>query len=110
MVSILWAFFIWPNTATALSMIGSVFTTFNYGELFTNILNLNLDLINIVVLFVSSVLLAILDTKKDNIILKIKNMKPENKFAIIGIISMVILVFGIYGIGFNVNEFIYSKF
>ena len=109
-VSILWAFFIWPNTITALKMIGSIFTTFNYGELFTNLLNLNLDLANIIVLAISVLILSIFGIKKHSIIEKIKNMKPETKFAIIGTLGIIILVFGIYGIGFNVNEFIYSKF
>ena len=37
-VSFLWSFFIWPNAMQALQMMGSVFTTFNYPELFSNIL------------------------------------------------------------------------
>ena len=109
-VSMLWSFFIWPNTITALKMIGSIFTTFNYRQLFTNLLNLNLDLANIIVLIISVIVLTIFDAKKHSIITKIKNMKPETKFAIIGTLGIIILVFGIYGIGFNVNEFIYSKF
>ena len=91
-------------------MIGSIFTTFNYGEFFKNVLNLNLDLANIIVLAISVLILAIFDTKKHVIISKIKNMKLETKLAIIGTLGIVILVFGIYGIGFNVSEFIYSKF
>ena len=109
-VSVLWAFFIWPNTTLALKMIGSIFTTFNYPELFTNFFNLNLDLGNIIVLAISTIILAIFDTKKDSIIQKIKNMKLETKILMIGSLGIIILVFGIYGIGFNVNEFIYSKF
>lgn len=109
-VSILWSFFIWQTSETSLQMIASVFTTFNYGELFGNILDLSLDFANIVVLVVSSILLAIFDTKKTSIIPKIKNMKPETKIMCIGILGIIILIFGIYGIGFNVNEFIYSKF
>ena len=109
-VSILWSFFIWPNTATALKMIGSLFTTFNYVPLFHNLLNFNLDFMNIIVLIISIVMLMLFDVKKDNIILKIKKMKLENKIMLIGSLAIIILVFGIYGIGFNVNEFIYSKF
>ena len=109
-VSILWAFFIWPSTMTALSMIGSIFTTFNYPSLFTNLLNFNLDLANIIILIISTIMLIIFDAKKDKIISKIKNMKIETKILLIGILIIIVLVFGIYGIGFNVNEFIYSKF
>lgn len=109
-ISFTWSFFIWTDTLTALKMIGTVFTTLNYGEVFTNILNLNLDLANIIVLAISVVTLCIFDIKKDLIIQKIKNMKVETKIAIIGFIGILILVFGIYGIGFDVNQFIYSKF
>lgn len=109
-ISITWSFFIWQDTITALKMIGSIFTKFNYGQLFTNLLNFNLDLANIIVLVISVVLLSIFDTKKHSIIEKLKNMKPETKLAVIGTLGIIVLVFGIYGIGFNVNEFIYSKF
>lgn len=109
-VSILWSFFIWPNTATALKMIGSLFTTFNYVPLFQHLLNFNLDFMNIIVLIISIAMLMLFDVKKDNIILKIKKMKLENKIMLIGSLGIIILIFGIYGIGFNVNEFIYSKF
>ena len=34
LVSLLWSFFIWPDTADALRMAGSVFTVFNYNVLF----------------------------------------------------------------------------
>ncbi len=110
LVSILWAFFIWPNWTTALQMIGSIFTNFNYPDLFANLLNLNLDLGNIIVLVFSTIILAIFDARKDTIISYVKDMKIETKILLIGIIGIIILVFGIYGIGFNVNEFIYSKF
>ena len=50
------------------------------------------------------------DIRKDKIIRKVKNLKIENKLIIICGLALIILVFGIYGIGFNVNEFIYSKF
>ncbi len=109
-ISILWAFFIWPTTTEALQMIGSVFTTFNYGALFSNLLNFNLDIANIVVLIISVILLIIVDCKKDKLDEKVKNMQVDTKILLIGILGIIILVFGIYGIGFNVNEFIYSKF
>ena len=55
-------------------------------------------------------MLIIFDSKKDKIISKIKNMKIETKILLIGVLVLIILVFGIYGIGFNAQEFIYSKF
>ena len=110
LVSILWSFFIWPDTLTSLQMIGSIFTNFNYAQMFTNLLNLGLNLANIIVLIISVIVLIIFDIKKEKIISKIKSYKLEGKLAIIGTLAILVLVFGIYGIGFNVSEFIYSKF
>lgn len=110
LVSILWSFFIWPDTLTSIQMIGSIFTNFNYVEMFSNFLNLGLNLANIIVLIISVIALIIFDIKKEKIITKIKNYKLEGKLAIIGTLALIVLVFGIYGIGFNVSEFIYSKF
>ena len=56
-VSFLWSFFIWPTAIQSLQMIGSVFTTFNYQELFSNILNLGLNLANYIVLIIAVILL-----------------------------------------------------
>lgn len=110
LVSMLWSFFIWPDTLTSLQMIGSIFTNFNYVEMFSNFLNLGLNLANIVVLIISVMALIIFDIKKEKIITEIKKCKLEGKLAIIGTLALIVLVFGIYGIGFNVSEFIYSKF
>lgn len=110
LVSILWSFFIWTDTLTSIQMIGSIFTNFNYAEMFSNFLNLGLNLANIIVLIISVIALIIFDIKKEKIITKIKNYKLEGKLAIIGTLALIVLIFGIYGIGFNVSEFIYSKF
>lgn len=110
LVSILWSFFIWPDTLTSLKMIGSIFTNFNYTEMFLNFLNLGLNLQNITVLIIGVIALITFDIKKEKIISKIKTYKLEGKLAIIGTLAMIVLVIGIYGIGFNVSEFIYSKF
>ena len=110
LISILWSFFIWTDTLTSLQMIGSIFTNFNYVEMLSNFLNLGLNIANIVVLIISVIVLIIFDIKKEKIITKIKNYKIEGKLAIIGTLAIIVLVFGIYGIGFNVSEFIYSKF
>lgn len=110
LVSILWSFFIWPDTLTSLKMIGSIFTNFNYVQMFKSFINLGLNLTNIIVLIISVIVLIIFDIKKEKIISKIKNYKLEGKLAIIGTLALIVLVFGIYGIGFNVSEFIYSKF
>ena len=109
-VSFLWSFFIWPTAIQALQMIGSVFTTFNYQELFSNILNLGLNLANYIVLIIAVILLITYDLKREKINSKIKNLSTERKLIIFAVLVWIVLVFGMYGIGFNASDFIYNKF
>lgn len=76
----------------------------------SNLTNLGLNIQNIVVLVIFTIFLAIFDCNKDKIMEKQKKMSPELKTIIICTFILLIFVFGIYGIGFNVSEFIYSKF
>lgn len=107
-VSILWSFFIWNDNITAINMITSIFTNFNFVELCNNILNLGLAIADWIVLIIATMALIKFDGSKYKE--KIKSKTTEQKLIIICTISLIILVFGIYGIGFNVTEFIYSKF
>ena len=109
-VSFLWSFFIWAGTVEALKMMLSVFTNFNIQEVAQNILNLGLTSADWVVLAVSTIILFIYDGNKNKIMEKTKNISKNTKLAIICILALIVLTFGIYGIGFNVNEFIYSRF
>ena len=89
-------------------MIASIFTNFNLVEVCNNILNLGLAKADWVVLLISIIALIKFDGNKYKE--KVKNKTTEKKLIIICTLSLIILVFGIYGIGFNVTEFIYSKF
>lgn len=109
-VSFLWSFFIWPSATESLQMMGSVFTTFNYQDLFSNILNLGLSLSNYIVLIIAVILLIIYDLNKEKINSRIKNLKTENKILVFAILVWIVLIFGMYGIGFNASDFIYNKF
>ncbi len=109
-VSMLWSFFIWQDTFISLKMILSVFTKFNYLEVFNNILNLGLNIKNIIVLIISIIILIIIAFRK-NILKEFLDKKNFYfKTTILSIFIMFIIIFGIYGIGFNVSEFIYNKF
>ena len=109
-ISFLWAFFIWQDQLTALKMMESVFTTFNYSEVAAQILNLGLTLADWIVLAVFTIILFIFDGNKDKLIPKLQNSKLETKTVLIGIMILIVAILGVYGIGFNVNNFIYSKF
>lgn len=109
-VSLLWSFFIWNNNIYALKMIGTIFTNFNIIDLLNNFFNLGLNIYDWIILLVFTSTILIYDSDLLKIKTKIVNSKIEIKLIIILLLTLLILVFGIYGIGFNVDDFIYSKF
>ncbi len=109
-VSLLWIFFIYPNSQISFKMLGTIFTNFNYLNLFTNILNLGLDIPNIIVLIITLIILVIVDIKHEKIKTFLYNTSVEFKLIFLGSMTLIILLFGVYGLGFNVSDFIYSKF
>lgn len=109
-VSFLWSFFIWDENLVALKMMLSVFTNFNIIEVCKNILNLGLTNAEWIVLVISTIALFVFDGNKNKIISKVKKISNNKKLIIICTMVLIVLTFGIYGIGFEVSEFIYSKF
>ena len=109
-VSILWSFFIWPDTITSLKMIGSLFTTFNYIEVIKNIPNLGLNTINLVILLLTIIFLVLLGIYKEKLRKVTHSKSITFKLSLLFIFITIILIFGWYGIGFNVSDFIYNKF
>lgn len=110
LISFLWSFFIWPDQTTSLKMMASVFTNFNYSEVATQILNLGLTIADWIIFAIFTLILFIFDGNKEKILPKLQNSKMETKTILIGTMCLIVLVLGIYGIGFNVSNFIYSKF
>lgn len=110
LVSILWAFFIWPDTITSLKMIGSLFTTFNYVEMFQNILNLGIDLKNYIILIISVLFIIVISMNRSYFTEKVEKSGVCMKTILLLLLITIVLIFGMYGIGFNVQNFIYSKF
>ena len=91
-------------------MMGSVFTTFNYSALASQILNLGLNFADWIILAVFTILLFVFDGNKNKILPKLQNAKLELKTIFIGIMLLIVLILGVYGIGFEVSNFIYSNF
>ena len=110
LVSISWAFFLYPDSLSALQMIGSLFTTFQYPSFFRQILTYGLDSIQIGICFVATVGLFWYESKRTWIHQKLKKSSLEFQIVVIGSLSLIVLLFGVYGIGFHVEEFIYSRF
>ena len=108
-ISLLWAFFVWPETVTALQMLLSAFTVFNYGDLAKNILELGLNGGEWIVLLVGTVLM-IRQEGKARYTGRFSEPAPVLRTVIICSLGLGILIFGMYGIGFDAAAFIYSKF
>ena len=109
-ISFLWCFFVWPDTLTALKSAASVFTVFNYGELFGNFSALGLGGVDWIVMLLGSAVLWLYDWKREGVRLWLYKAAPATKTAVIAVLALLVLVIGMYGIGFQAEEFIYSRF
>ena len=110
LVSLLWCFFVWPDTVTALKMAGSIFTTFNYGDFAMQIGAMGLTYGDWIVLAVAAASLWAYDVKAVKLRNWFRERCPAVKTAVICALALTVLVFGVYGIGFNAEAFIYSRF
>ena len=107
-ISLLWAFFVWPDTATAMRMLLSAFTVFNYGDFWNNILQLGLNGGEWIVLILGT-LLMIRQEGKTRYAGRFSQPAAVKRTVIICSLALGILIFGMYGIGFDAAAFIYSK-
>lgn len=110
LVSFLWSFFIWPDTVTILRMMESVFTIFNYKSFFDGISEIGLSAGDWVVLGVSCLFLWLYDWKRRCLNTRFSAFSPAAKLSVLCLLSLTVLTFGMYGIGFSASEFIYSRF
>lgn len=110
LVSLLWSFFIWPDAITALKMVASVFTTFNYGGFFAEVGGMGLLMGDWIVLAVALLVLWAHDWFCKPLWTWFDRTAPAMRTAVICILALLVLSFGMYGIGFNAEAFIYSKF
>ena len=110
LVTLLWSFFVWPDTVTALKMVGSVFTTFNYADFAAQIGTLGLTLGDWIVLAVAAAMLWAYDLRQTDFRAWYAQRCPAAKTALVCALGLLVLVFGVYGIGFNADAFIYSRF
>ncbi len=111
LVSILWSFFIWPTAGQALMSIGSLFTTFNYGTFFASLGTLGLESAGEWIVLICSIgILWVYDLFHERISAFGARLIPAARVAVMGVLTMGCLVFGMYGLNFVASDFIYSKF
>lgn len=110
LVSFLWSFFIWQDTATALWMAGSVFTVYNYDVFFTGIGGMGLSVGDWIVLGIACLLVILYDWKSKCLKIRFCTFSLAAKVSVLCLLALTVLTFGMYGIGFSASEFIYSRF
>ncbi|MBQ7415766.1 MAG: MBOAT family protein [Oscillospiraceae bacterium] len=110
LISLLWSFFIWPDALTALKMVGSVFTTFNYGAFFTTAGTLGLTVADWIILGAALLLLWGYDLWHKALRQWFDRRHVAVRTAVICALALLVMLFGMYGIGFNAQAFIYSQF
>ncbi len=100
-------FFRATSLSNAFTIIQNIFTTSHNMQ----ITSLGLSVANLIILLIALLILFIIDkiSIKNDILEKIKNSSIELKIVILGIFILTILTFGMYGIGFNASDFIYSR-
>lgn len=109
-VSLLWSFFVWPDTVTALKMVASVFTQFNGAAFVAGIGKLGLTGGDWIVLAVAALILWYCDVFRKRLTAWYGSLPAAAKTALICSLGLLVLVFGMYGIGFDAQAFIYSSF
>lgn len=110
LITLSWAFFVWPSTAVAVKMLASVFSVFNWGLLVTTLPQMGLVISDWLVLGAAVAVLWLVDAGKSGLRRRIDAFSPAARTALVCALGLIVLVFGMYGIGFNASEFIYSRF
>ena len=108
LVSVLWSFFVWPDTWTALQNIFSVFTNFNYGAFDPAVLTLSLT--DWIVVATASAALWIYDVYKARLNPLFGRFAPWGKVAVICGLGLIVLLLGRYGLGFSGAGFVYGGY
>lgn len=110
LVSLLWAFFVWPDMGMAVKMLASVFTTFNYSAFFAGIGSMGLTLGDGIVLGIGVAAVWCYDVFQSRLQTWFDRRGVAARVAVLCTLGLLVLVFGVYGIGFRAEAFIYSRF
>lgn len=113
-VDFTWIFFRAPGTKDALKMIQSMFTARNFEIFFDHSLyNLGLDRRNFILMIVAIILLMIVDVLHNKGIHIRTWLQTQNRWfrwLVYIVMIEVVLLFGIWGVGYDQAAFIYFQF
>lgn len=94
-LSITWAFVIWPNGFVASSMLASIFTTHNFTSVLVSLFNLGLTGIDFLILGFGLLALFIVDDNLEKIRKELKNYSSKFQIVLITILVLVTIFAGI---------------
>ena len=94
--------------------VGSIFTTFNWNVLFNgNLLQIGLTMADYWVLLAGLAIVfgvSLYKYRSGKSVREGLYLRPVLFYGLMGVLLLLILVFGAYGIGFDSSQFIYSQF
>jgi hypothetical protein len=91
-------------------MAGSIFTVFNSGQLLTELPELGLVLSDWILLGLGVAVVWLVDWKREPLQRRFLGFSPAVRTGAVCLLALAVLVFGMYGIGFDASAFIYGGF
>ena len=108
-----WIFFRSEGLTQAVTVIKKIFTGFDVWTLWSGITEMGLDSANIIVLILSIAMLIFVSKKEQagvNVFERVEKMHILARWHVYFVLLFVVLIFGIYGPGFEASQFIYFQF
>ncbi|MCD8027166.1 MAG: hypothetical protein LUF02_00550, partial [Erysipelotrichaceae bacterium] len=113
LVSFLRIFDCYGDVGLAFQMLGRMFTQMNIGQLLNgSLLQLGLTIQDYIIVIVGVLILLAVSLLQRKVKVRdyISKKKPVVQFALYYVLIFVIVIFGVYGIGYDATSFIYNQF
>lgn len=108
-----WIFFRSEGLTQALTIVKRIFVNFDAWVLWDSLTTIGLDMSNLIVLVMSVAILIFVSSKEQagvNIYDRVEKMHLMARWPVYFVLLFVVLIFGIYGPGFEASQFIYFQF
>lgn len=100
------------NVRITFKMVGSIFTTPNWGELFNGrVLSLGLEAGDYVIILAGCIIMILVSAVGEKFDVRQElHKRPAMCLTAYSLLFVSILIFGAYGIGYDASQFIYNQF